>query len=153
MTTQTTKQRPQKTRTPKKTIAKNIWKKFWRTVDKALTFGEFVFDYGVKVGKSIVLLVGVATAAYVAKEMPNRTETDTIGSVAGRAVNNLTDDINSFVRKKCQKPPRGQNVYPKKEYQQKTTNSSENQQVPYFLKKRQPFETFNWAKYTQEKTR
>ena len=64
-----------------------------RIVDKGLDLGVKVFDYVVKVSKVVALFLGATTSVYVAQEIPNRTETESMGDVVARGVDNRGRDL------------------------------------------------------------
>lgn len=87
-----------------KKLIKGTWDKIFyvlQIVNKIIDLGSKVFDYAVKVSKFMAVLLGGMTIGYVAKEIPNRAENDTIGNVVNRAVMNMRQDANSLMHKHC----------------------------------------------------
>lgn len=94
---------------PQKSSFKAFWRhtvKVFRVIDKGLDLGVRIFDYVVKVSKVAALFLGATTAVYVAKEIPNRSETDTMGDVVERAVGNMGRDMNRVVNQTCPRSSR-----------------------------------------------
>ena len=101
-------------KSPIKTLLRHTVKVF-RVIDKGLDLGVRIFDYVVKVSKVAALFLGATTAVYVAKEMPNRSETDTVGDVVERAVDNMGADVSRVVNRTCPRfsrprPPRDERM-------------------------------------------
>lgn len=126
--------------------------KVFRLIDKGLDLGVRIFDYVVKVSKVAALFLGATTAVYVAKEIPNRSETDTMGDVVERAVDNMGRDVNHVVNRTCPRSARprpNRNEKPKNTQQksdmpktetQKNIGQKANQTIPQKISTRQvPF--------------